>query len=241
MIELSNVSKSYNKGAVKAVDNLNLTVRPGEIFGFLGPNGAGKTTTIKMMVGLLRSDSGTIKINGYDIEKEALMVKRSISYVPDNPDIYEKLSGLEYLNFLADVYGVPAKVRRERMERFLALFEMTHAVGDLIQSYSHGMRQKIVLIGALLHEPDVFILDEPMVGLDPKSSHNLKEYMREHCKQGKTVFFSTHVLEVAEKLCDRIGIISHGRLIACGTVEELKNQAQSEGSLEKIFLELTEV
>ena len=193
-----------------------------------------------MMVGLLTSDSGTIKINGYDIEKEPLQVKRSLSYVPDNPAIYEKLSGLEYLNFLADVYGVPAKVRRERMERFLSLFEMTQAVGDLIQSYSHGMRQKIVLIGALLHQPQVFILDEPMVGLDPKSAHNLKEYMREHCAQGKTVFFSTHVLEVAEKLCDRIGIISHGELIACGTMEELKAQAQNTGSLENIFLELTE-
>ncbi|HZK24334.1 MAG TPA: ABC transporter ATP-binding protein [Oscillospiraceae bacterium] len=240
MIELAGVSKSYNKGAIKAVDNLNLSVRPGEIFGFLGPNGAGKTTTIKMMVGLLQADSGTITINGHNIEQEPLQVKSSLSYVPDNPEVYEKLSGLEYLNFLADVYRVPAKQRKERMERFLQLFEMTQAVGDLIQSYSHGMRQKIVLIGALLHEPEVFILDEPMVGLDPKSAHNLKEYMREHCDQGKTVFFSTHVLEVAEKLCDRIGIIRRGQLIACGTMDELKQQAQNEGSLEKIFLELTE-
>ncbi|HHX75599.1 MAG TPA: ABC transporter ATP-binding protein [Firmicutes bacterium] len=240
MIELRGVSKSYNNGAVKAVDNLSLSVRPGEIFGFLGPNGAGKTTTIKMMVGLLKSDSGSIMINGYDVEKEPLQVKASISYVPDNPEVYEKLTGLEYLTFLADVYRVPREERLARMKRFLELFNMTGAVGDLIQSYSHGMRQKIVLIGALLHEPDVFILDEPMVGLDPKSSHNLKEYMREHCDRGKTVFFSTHILEVAERLCDRIAIISNGRLIACGTMEELKEQAKNTGSLEHIFLELTE-
>lgn len=240
MIELKGVSKSYNQGRVKAVDNLDLSVRAGEIFGFLGPNGAGKTTTIKMMVGLLQSDSGVIKINGYDVEKEPLQVKQSIGFVPDNPAVYEKLTGLEYLNFLADVYGVPARERKERMERFLELFELTHAVGDLIQSYSHGMRQKIVLIGALLPQPDVFILDEPLVGLDPKSAHHLKEYMREHCNRGKTVFFSTHVLEVAEKLCDRIGIINKGRLIALGTMEELKEQAKNKGSLENIFLELTE-
>jgi ABC-2 type transport system ATP-binding protein len=240
VIEIRGVSKSYNNGAIKAVDNLSLSVRPGEIFGFLGPNGAGKTTTIKMMVGLLRSDSGSIVINGHDVEKEPLKVKASISYVPDYPEVYEKLTGLEYLTFLADVYRVPRAERMARMKHFLELFNMTDAVGDLIQSYSHGMRQKIVLIGALLPEPEVFILDEPMVGLDPRSAHNLKEYMREHCDRGKTVFFSTHVLEVAEKLCDRIGIISHGRLIACGTMEELKEQAKNTGSLEQIFLELTE-
>lgn len=240
MIELSNLTKSYNKGAVKAVDSLNLTVNAGEIFGFLGPNGAGKTTTIKMMVGLLKSDSGRVKINGFDIDKDPIAVKRSISYVPDNPEVYEKLSGIEYLNFLGDVYGVPVAQRRERLERFLELFEMKGAVGDLIQSYSHGMRQKITLIGALLHEPDVFILDEPMVGLDPRSVHNLKEYMREHCSKGKTVFFSTHILEVAEKLCDRIGIIRKGELVALGTLQELKDQSQNQETLENIFLELTE-
>lgn len=240
MIELSNLTKSYNKGVVKAVDNLTLTVKAGEIFGFLGPNGAGKTTTIKMMVGLLRSDSGRVIINGFDIDIDPLSVKRSISYVPDNPEVYEKLSGIEYLNFLGDVYGVPAAARKERLERFLELFEMRAAVGDLIQSYSHGMRQKITLIGALLHEPDVFILDEPMVGLDPRSVHNLKEYMREHCSRGKTVFFSTHILEVAEKLCDRIGIIRKGELVALGTMQELKAQSQNQETLENIFLELTE-
>lgn len=241
MIELKNLTKSYNKGAVKAVDSLNLTVNAGEIFGFLGPNGAGKTTTIKMMVGLLKSDSGTAKINGFNIAKNPIAVKKSISYVPDNPEVYEKLSGIEYLNFLGDVYGVPTIQRKERLERFLDLFEMKGAVGDLIQSYSHGMRQKITLIGALLHEPDVFILDEPMVGLDPRSVHNLKEYMREHCSRGKTVFFSTHILEVAEKLCDRIGIIRKGKLVALGTMQELKDQSQKHESLENIFLELTEV
>lgn len=239
MIELKSLSKSYNKGNVKAVDDLNLTVQPGEIFGFLGPNGAGKTTTIKMMVGLLVPDSGSVRINGYEMEKEPILLKRSIGYVPDNHEVYDKLSGIEYLNFLGDVYGVPAAVRKERITRFLELFELQGAVGDLIQSYSHGMKQKIVLVGALLHEPKVLILDEPMVGLDPKSSHNLKEYMREHCSKGKTVFFSTHILEVAEKLCDRIGIIRKGQLIAEGSMEELRGQSQNKESLENIFLELT--
>lgn len=239
MIELKKLSKSYNKGSVKAVDDLSLTVQPGEIFGFLGPNGAGKTTTIKMMVGLLVPDSGSVRINGYDMENEPIQLKRSISYVPDNHEVYDKLSGIEYLNFLGDVYGVPASVRQKRITRFLELFELQGAVSDLIQSYSHGMKQKIVLVGALLHEPDVLILDEPMVGLDPKSSHNLKEYMREHCSKGKTVFFSTHILEVAEKLCDRIGIIRKGKLIAQGTLDELRGQSQNKESLENIFLELT--
>ena len=240
MIEIQGLCKSYNKGAVKAVENLDLTVKPGEIFGFLGPNGAGKTTTIKMMVGLLKADGGNVKINGFDTQKEPLRVKESISYVPDNPEVYEKLTGIEYLNFLGDVYGVPGPVRKEKVSRFLDLFELKGAVNDLIQSYSHGMRQKLVLIGAILHEPQVFILDEPMVGLDPKSANNLKKYMREHCDSGKTVFFSTHVLEVAERLCDRIGIINQGKLIACGNMDELKAQSQNKETLENIFLELTE-
>lgn len=240
MIEMKGLTKSYNKGAIKAVDNLDLVVNPGEIFGFLGPNGAGKTTTIKMMVGLLQPDSGSIKVNGFDMQKEPLRVKESISFVPDNPEVYEKLTGIEYLNFLGDVYGVPGQVRKEKISHFLELFELKGAINDLIQSYSHGMRQKLVLIGAILHEPQVFILDEPMVGLDPKSANNLKRYMREHCDSGKTVFFSTHVLEVAEKLCDRIGIINQGRLIACGSMEKLKSQSQNKESLENIFLELTE-
>ncbi|HOL17122.1 MAG TPA: ABC transporter ATP-binding protein [Bacillota bacterium] len=240
MIEIVNLSKSYNRGAVKAVDGLNLKVRPGEIFGFLGPNGAGKTTTIKMMVGLLKPDSGSVTINGYNILEDSLAVKQSISYVPDTPEVYEKLTGIEYLNFMGDVYGVSGTLRKERISALLDLFELGEAVGDLIQSYSHGMRQKIVLVGALLHEPEVFILDEPMVGLDPRSSNNLKNYMRDHCAKGKTVFFSTHILEVAERLCDRIGIIHRGRLIACGTMEELKELSESKETLENIFLELTE-
>ncbi len=240
MIEITNLSKSYNKGTVKAVDDLNLSVNNGEIFGFLGPNGAGKTTTIKMMVGLLKPDSGTVTINGNSITENPLAVKRTISFVPDSPEVYEKLTGIEYLNFMGDAYSVPAEVRRERLTYLLDLFSLSDAVGDLIQSYSHGMRQKIVLIGAMLHEPDLFILDEPMVGLDPRSSNNLKNYMREHCDAGKTVFFSTHVLEVAEKLCDRIGIINNGRLIACGNMEELKTMAANRENLENIFLELTE-
>ena len=240
MIQIANLSKSYNKGAVKAVDNLNLTVDAGEIFGFLGPNGAGKTTTIKMMVGLLKPESGTVRINGHSITEDPLAVKRSISYVPENPEVYEKLTGIEYLNFMGDVYSVPAAQRSERIYHLLDIFSLSSTVGDLIQSYSHGMRQKIVLVGALLHEPEVFILDEPMVGLDPRSSNNLKKYMRESCKRGKTVFFSTHILEVAEKLCDRIGIIHQGRLIACGTMDELKNRAANRENLENIFLELTE-
>lgn len=240
MIEIKNLSKSYNKGAVKAVDGLDLQVKAEEIFGFLGPNGAGKTTTIKMMVGLLKPDSGSVILNGHSITDNPILVKKSISFVPDTPEVYEKLTGIEYLNFLGDVYGVPGAVRKERISFLLDLFALSGAVGDLIQSYSHGMRQKIVLVGALLHEPEVFILDEPMVGLDPKSSNNLKNYMREHCDKGKTVFFSTHVLEVAERLCDRIGIIHHGKLIACGTMDELKGLSESKETLENIFLELTE-
>jgi ABC-2 type transport system ATP-binding protein len=231
MIEITNLSKSYNRGAVKAVDDLNLTVENGEIFGFLGPNGAGKTTTIKMMVGLLKPDSGNVTINGNSITENPLAVKKSISFIPDSPEVYEKLTGIEYLNFMGDVYAVPTDVRSKRLTYLLDLFSLSDAVGDLIQSYSHGMRQKIVLVGAMLHEPDLFILDEPMVGLDPRSSNNLKNYMREHCKAGKTVFFSTHVLEVAEKLCDRIGIINRGRLIACGTMDELKQMAVNREAL----------
>ncbi|HHV99554.1 MAG TPA: ABC transporter ATP-binding protein [Clostridiaceae bacterium] len=239
MINITGLSKSYNKGSVKAVDNLNMHINHGEIFGFLGPNGAGKTTTIKMMIGLLNPDSGSIIINGHDIQKNPLDAKRSIGYVPDNPDVYDRLTGIEYLNFMADVYEVPADIRKERIKYFLDIFNLSDAASDLIKSYSHGMKQKIVITGALIHDPAVWILDEPMVGLDPKSAHLLKELMRKHCDKGNTVFFSTHVLEVAEKLCDRIGIIHKGKLIAVGTMDELR-QGDSAGSLENIFLELTE-
>lgn len=239
MIELSNLSKSYARGKVRAVDNISLTVRPGEIFGFLGPNGAGKTTTIKMIVGLLRPDAGEVRVAGVDMLRDPIAAKHRIGFVPDQPQVYDRLTGSEYLNFLADVYQVPDDVRRERIDRYLEIFELRDAVGDLVQSYSHGMKQKLVLTGALLHNPPVWIMDEPMVGLDPRSAFLLKDLMAEHCRQGYTVFFSTHILEVAERLCDRIAIINKGRIIACGTLEEIKEHREKE-TLENIFLELTE-
>jgi ABC-2 type transport system ATP-binding protein len=240
VIEISRVSKSYNKGKVKAVDDLNLVVRPGEIFGFLGPNGAGKTTTIKMIVGLLRPDSGTIRVEGFDVQRDGLKSKSVTSYVPDTPAIYERLTGLEYLNFIGDVYGISRPERLERIEKWLDIFELRTALANPIQSYSHGMKQKIVVMAALLPAPRVLVLDEPLVGLDPRAAHSLKELFREHCNRGGTLFFSTHIMEVAEKLCDRIGIIAKGRLIACGTMEELKRVDRTRQSLEGIFLELTD-
>ena len=240
MLRLENISKSYNKGVIKAVDNINLDIKKGEIFGFLGPNGAGKTTTIKMIVGLLKPDSGKVTVGTVDAWQEPIEAKSMISYVPDNPEIYDRLKGIEYLNFMGDMYGIPKEEREKKLNYYLELFSIKDAVGDLIASYSHGMKQKIVLIGALLSNPDLFILDEPMVGLDPKSAFNLKEIMRKMCDEGKTVFFSTHVLEVAEKLCDRIAIINKGKIVALGTMEELKAHAEEKQSLENIFLELTE-
>jgi len=240
MLRLENVSKSYNSGNVKAVDNVSFEVKPGEIFGFLGPNGAGKTTTLKMIVGLLKPDEGNVFINGLDFQEHSLEVKKMISYVPDNHEVYERLTGIEYLNFMGDMYGISKDVRSKKTNEYLELFELKDAASDLIKSYSHGMKQKIVLIGALLNDPEIFILDEPLVGLDPKSAFKLKELMRERCNAGKSVFFSTHVLEVAEKLCDRIAIIRKGKIISCGTMEELRQQSESKQSLENIFLELTE-
>jgi len=240
MLKLENVSKSYSGGNIKAVDNVSFDVKPGEIFGFLGPNGAGKTTTLKMIVGLLKPDAGNIFINGLDFQEHSLEVKKMISYVPDNHEVYERLTGIEYLNFMADMYGISKDIRSKKINEYLELFELKDAVGDLIKSYSHGMKQKIVLIGALLNDPEIFILDEPLVGLDPKSAFKLKEIMRDRCNAGKSVFFSTHVLEVAEKLCDRIAIIRKGQIIACGTMEELRQQSEDKQSLENIFLELTE-
>lgn len=246
MIDIQNVSKSYAKGKVKAVDGLTLTVRPGEIFGFLGPNGAGKTTTIKLIVGLLRPDAGAITVAGFDNQRQALQAKAVTTYVPDTPAIYERLTGLEYLNFIGDVYGVPRADRLERIRKWLDVFELTGAVASPIQSYSHGMRQKIVLIAALLPGPKIMVLDEPMVGLDARAAHHMKELMRDHCDRGGTLFFSTHIMEVAERLCDRIGIIHEGRLIACGTMAELRAGAAARTvnaagtSLESIFLELTD-
>ncbi len=239
MIELINVNKSYN-GLVKAVDDLTLVVPEGQIVGFLGPNGAGKTTTIKMIAGILNSDSGRILINGIDIKERPLDAKRQFGFVPDSPDMFLRLKGIEYLNFIGDIYKVPGDTRGERIQELSQAFEMEAALNDQIQSYSHGMRQKIIIMGVLVHDPSVWVLDEPMTGLDPKSSFILKEMMKTHAAAGKTVFFSTHVLEVAEKLCDKVAIINKGKLLFFGTMGEMREHFSSNGSLEKIFLELTE-
>ncbi|ACJ79272.1 ABC transporter ATP-binding protein [Bacillus paranthracis] len=238
MIEIMNVSKSYN-GSTYAVKDLSLSVPSGEIFGFLGPNGAGKSTTIKMITGIHGVDKGTITINGIDIMKNPMEAKRTFGYVPDSPDMFLRLKGIEYLNFMADMYEVPKEVRQERIESLAKKFDLYNALSDQIQSYSHGMRQKIVIIGVLVHEPDVWILDEPLTGLDPKSAYILKEMMREHADKGKIVFFSTHVLEVAEKLCDRVAIINKGNLQFKGNLDEMRDHFKSNESLEKMFLEMT--
>ena len=239
MIEIKNVSKSYVKGK-KSVDNLDLQIKNGEIFGFLGPNGAGKTTTIKMITGILNPDEGEILLDGKSITKSPMEAKKQFGYVPDNPDMFVRLKGIEYLNFIADIYKVPRDIRKDRIEQLAKKFEIYDDLGSTIQSYSHGMRQKLIVISVLLHNPKNWILDEPMTGLDPKASFQLKELMREHTKNGNTVFFSTHVLEVAEKLCDRVGIINRGKLIFVGTYEKLKEQFSEDGSLEELFLEITE-
>lgn len=237
MIDISHVSKTYS-GKVKAVSDLSLSMQPGEIIGFIGPNGAGKTTTIKMMTGILKADEGTITLNGIDIAKEPLKAKHQFGFVPDNPDLFLRLKGIEYLNFMADIYGVSAQDRRARIERYGALFEMSSALGDKILSYSHGMRQKIVLMGVLIHEPSIWILDEPLTGLDPQSAYALKEIMREQAAAGKTVFFSTHVLDVAERLCTKVAIINKGTILYYGTLDELKAVHPGK-TLETIFLEVT--
>lgn len=239
MIEFSDVCKNF--GPTKtAADHMTLTVNDGEIFGFLGPNGAGKTTSIKMLTGILKPDAGQIKINGIDTVRRPIEAKRQFGYVPDSPDQFLRLKGMEYLNFMADMYDVPSGKRAERIEILSAEYEIREALGDAIQSYSHGMRQKIVIIGALLHDPAVWILDEPLTGLDPKSAYTLKQRMRQHADAGKTVFFSTHVLEVAEGICDRVAIINHGKILFAGGMRELKSHYQSDESLEKIFLEMTD-
>lgn len=240
MLQVTNVTKRYKGQTRPAVDNLSLEVRKGEIFGFLGPNGAGKTTTIKMIVGLIRPDAGQITVNRHDLGDDPATLKAQIGFCPDTPELYERLSGIEYLQLVADIRRIPVEQRRERIESLAETFSLSHALPDLIQSYSHGMKQKLSLIAALLPQPPLLVLDEPMVGLDPKSNHLFKEMMREHCDKGNTVFFSTHILEVAERLCDRIGIIQHGKLIAVGTMEELRAAGRKDDSLENIFLELTE-
>lgn len=239
MINIQNITKSYVKDK-KSVDNLNLEIKDGEIFGFLGPNGAGKTTAIKMITGILNPDEGDITIDGKSIKKEPLEAKKNFGFVPDSPDMFLKLKGIEYLNFLADIYEIPDDKRKERIENLTKKFEIYENLNSQIESYSHGMRQKIVICGVLLNNPKNWILDEPMTGLDPKSSFDLKEMMREHSKLGNTVFFSTHVLEVAEKLCDRVGIINKGKLVFVGTFDEMKNKFKENASLEELFLEITE-
>ncbi len=239
LIEIKDLTKSYS-GKTKAVDNLSLTIPDGEIFGFLGPNGAGKTTTIKMITGILKPDEGSIKINGLDIQSDQIMAKKQFGFVPDSPNMFLRLKGIEYLNFMADIYDVPTEERKERISSMAKRFEMANALGDKIQSYSHGMRQKIIVMGALVHQPPVWILDEPMTGLDPKSSYVLKEMMREHTNAKKTVFFSTHVLDVAERLCDRVAIINKGKILFSGKLDEMKEHFKSNESLEKMFLEMTQ-
>ena len=239
MIEIKNVSKSYVKNK-KSIDSLNLDIKDGEIFGFLGPNGAGKTTTIRMITGILNPDEGDILIDGNSITTNPLEAKKSIGFVPDSPDMFLRLKGIEYLNFMADVYDVPVEKRKAKIEELTKKFEIYDDLNSYIESYSHGMRQKIVICGALLSEPKNWILDEPMTGLDPKSSFDLKEMMKEHAKSGKTVFFSTHVLEVAEKLCDRVGIVNKGKLVFVGTLAQMKEKFKDNGSLEELFLEITE-
>ena len=238
MIEFKNVTKEYIKGK-RAVDRLNLTINDGEIFGFLGPNGAGKSTTIKMMTGILDITEGDILLENKSIISDSLNAKKQFGYVPDVPDMFLKLKGIEYLNFIADVYDVDIKARKEKIEFLAKEYKIYDSLNNQIQSYSHGMRQKLLVISALLHSPKILILDEPMTGLDPKASHDLKEMMKKYKEQGNIVFFSTHVLEVAEKICDRIGIINNGKLVFVGTYEELKNTSKGNASLEELFLELT--
>jgi len=232
MLKIENLVKRY--GDKCAVDHLSLHIRPGELCAFIGHNGAGKTTTLKACCGILSFDEGEILIDGHSIRKESLECKRLLAYLPDNPDLYEYLTGISFLNFICDVYGVDKKTRKERIEHFSQLLELKSELNNPISSYSHGMQQKLALIAALSHAPDLILMDEPFVGLDPKASHQLKQVMREHCANGGAIFFSTHVLEVAEKLCDRVAIIKDGKLVVSGTMDEVRGDT----SLENVFLEL---
>ena len=232
MLRIEHLTKIY--GEKKAVDDLSLHILPGEIFGFIGHNGAGKSTTIKSAVGILKFDEGMISICGKNIKDDPVGCKRDLAYIPDNPDLYEFMSGIQYLNFIADIFAIPADERQEKIRKYADLFELTQDLGQPVSAYSHGMKQKLAVISAWLHEPKLIVMDEPFVGLDPTASHLLKEMMREHCDNGGAIFFSTHVLEVAEKLCDKVGIIKQGKLIKEGTMEEVRGDE----SLEKVFLEL---
>ncbi len=232
MLKIEHLTKIY--GEKKAVDDLSLHIFPGEIFGFIGHNGAGKSTTIKSTVGILKFEEGTITVCGKNIKDDPVGCKRDLAYIPDNPDLYEFMSGIQYLNFIADIFAIPADERQEKIRKYADLFELTQDLGQPVSAYSHGMKQKLAVISAWLHEPKLIVMDEPFVGLDPAASHLLKEMMREHCDNGGAIFFSTHVLEVAEKLCDKVGIIKQGKLIKEGTMEEVRGDE----SLEKVFLEL---
>jgi ABC-2 type transport system ATP-binding protein len=239
MIEVSELTKHY--GQTTAVDRLSLAVGAGEIFGFLGPNGAGKTTTIRMMMGLLQPSAGTVTLGGYDLHRQPLQAKALCGFVPDRPHVYEKLTGAEYLDFTADLYAVDAEAKQRRRERLLEVFDLAEWRDELAESYSHGMKQRLVMAGALMHAPRILVVDEPTVGMDPRGARLLKRIFRDLAAAGATVFMSTHSLEVAEELCDRIGIIQRGRLIALGTVDELRAQAGREhrSTLEAVFLHLT--
>ena len=232
MLRIENLTKTY--GEKRAVDNLSLHIAPGEIYGFIGHNGAGKTTTLKAVVGILQFDKGEVFIKGESIRKNPLACKQKIAYIPDNPDLHEFMTGIKFLNFIADIFGVTEEKRQERIRKYADLFEMTENLAQPIASYSHGMKQKLAIISAWIHEPKLIIMDEPFVGLDPKAAHILKQMMREICDEGGAIFFSTHVLEVAEKLCDKVAIIRNGQLIQSGTMQEVKG----DDSLEEVFLEL---
>lgn len=232
MLTIKNLTKIY--GEKRAVDDLSLHIAPGEIYGFIGHNGAGKTTTLKSVVGILQFDEGEILIDGKSVKEQPIACKQEIAYIPDNPDLYEFMTGIKYLNFIADIFGVSPADRQERIHKYADLFELTQDLAQPIAVYSHGMKQKLAIIAAWIHQPKLIIMDEPFVGLDPKASHLLKQMMQETCDEGSAIFFSTHVLEVAEKLCDKVAIIKGGRLIRSGTMEEVKG----DDSLEEVFLEL---
>ena len=232
MLKIDHLTKTY--GTKKAVDDLSLHIQPGEIYGFIGHNGAGKTTTLKSAVGILQFDSGEIYVNGVSVRQNPLACKQLIAYIPDNPDLYEFMSGIRYLNFVADVFGVPSDVRQERIQKYSDIFGITGDLAQPIATYSHGMKQKLAIVAAWMHEPKLIMMDEPFVGLDPKAAHELKLMMRTFCDNGGAIFFSTHVLEVAEKLCDKVAIIKNGHLIRSGTMEEVRG----DDSLEEVFLEL---
>ncbi len=236
MLEIRNLTKRYKGGKV-AVDNLSLTVEAGDIFAFIGHNGAGKSTTIKSVVGILEFDSGDIFIDGHSVKDEPMACKKDLAYIPDNPDIYDHLTGIQYLNFIGDVFGVDSAARTAKIDDYATRFDIKKNLGDMVGSYSHGMKQKLVLISALMHSPKLLVMDEPFVGLDPKASFEVKNIMRELCKEGAAIFFSTHVLEVAEKLCNKVAIIKDGKLVVCGDTESVVGS----GSLESVFLKSEEV